>query len=643
MTISSETIKQTFLGNGAQTVFGYTFLLPSAAQYQLYYVSATGVVEPIAQSNYTVSGIGNPAGGNITYLRGGVAIASGTSITIVRAVPYTQTTDLTNQGAYYPAVLEAALDRLDMQIQQLYATVRQVPRAPVTDGNMIDLPTAADRAGKYAYFDGSGNLTTSTAAPPVLPTGSIALTGTQDISMLPTGNPVTTLSSLTVTGTTASSTTREFLASFGLTSNRGSAVASPDRDKVTLYAGMVALEGTGDVWALNTVTTLNAGATVNYNAYGYELDFNNLNAARGSTPGAAGLAAPIAYGLGITGVASFPSTSGLLISGATGAVWYRGITFTAGIVQSSIQDLGLAERAIDLRGSYSYAIDLSPSVSSIAAIQMGNGQVLRSKTVAAVSRAMLALNASDQIVVGDTAQALVLAGSIVRPSVDNAIPLGSGTFRFTEVFAANGTINTSDAKAKEDMAPLPSALAVLRAVKPISYRFKVGGADETVVRVKKQVPLYRDIVTEREQVVLEDGKAVLRKVSETVQERVTETIPVIDEHGRPVMRWAKPVRGASGEVLQPGQWVPQVHVIHCTEEQEVDEVQLVPRPGKRTHVGFSASQIKSAIKKLGLGDIGAYVKTENGMDGLRHDQLAAVLWRAVQEIDERLQSIEPKE
>jgi len=188
MTISSETTKQTFLGNGAQSVFTYTFLLPTAAQYTLHYVDAAGAISLVSQADYTVSGIGVATGGSLTYLRGGSPIANGTSITLVRAVPYTQTTELNNQGAYYPSVIESALDRLDMQIQQLWATSRLSFKAPVTNANVADVPTADSRASSWAYWDEDGNLTSTTTAWPGGASQTIQITGGQTLNHEPTGN-----------------------------------------------------------------------------------------------------------------------------------------------------------------------------------------------------------------------------------------------------------------------------------------------------------------------------------------------------------------------------------------------------------------------------------------------------------------------
>jgi hypothetical protein len=66
-------------------------------------------------------------------------------------------------------------------------------------------------------------------------------------------------------------------------------------------------------------------------------------------------------------------------------------------------------------------------------------------------------------------------------------------------------------------------------------------------------------------------------------------------------------------------------------EQDVEETVYVDKPGKRTHWGFLASDVKAAFDKTGL-DFGGYVKAEDGSENLRPDQLIPVLWKAVQEL-----------
>jgi len=64
----------------------------------------------------------------------------------------------------------------------------------------------------------------------------------------------------------------------------------------------------------------------------------------------------------------------------------------------------------------------------------------------------------------------------VRPTETNLIDLGAGSFRWKDVYSANGAINTSDRKKKKDIADLPPARGMdfIKQLRPVEYRFKDG-------------------------------------------------------------------------------------------------------------------------------------------------------------------------
>jgi hypothetical protein len=129
----------TYRGNGVTTQFPYGFIIQSASQLVVT-ITNNNVSPPattvLAPSQYSVTGIGSGAefsggsgpGGNVSYPVSGNPLPAGYTITIQRVVPYLQPTSLTNQGAFYPQVVEAALDLLTMMCQQLSAqTAGSVP------------------------------------------------------------------------------------------------------------------------------------------------------------------------------------------------------------------------------------------------------------------------------------------------------------------------------------------------------------------------------------------------------------------------------------------------------------------------------------------------------------------------------------
>ena len=62
-----------------------------------------------------------------------------------------------------------------------------------------------------------------------------------------------------------------------------------------------------------------------------------------------------------------------------------------------------------------------------------------------------------------------------RPGADNAYSCGTSSFRWSAIYAANGTIQTSDARLKTDIADSNLGLDFINALRPVSYRWVVGG------------------------------------------------------------------------------------------------------------------------------------------------------------------------
>lgn len=163
MTVASETNRSgPYNGNGVTTVFSYGFRILDQDHLRVVQTSALGVETILTiATHYTVSGVGNPAGGSVTALS---APATGETITILRAVPFVQETDLENQGAYYAETVEDALDLAAMRDQQLSEELDRSLRVPASvSGVSLELPTP--EAGKIISWneaaDGLQNLSTA--------------------------------------------------------------------------------------------------------------------------------------------------------------------------------------------------------------------------------------------------------------------------------------------------------------------------------------------------------------------------------------------------------------------------------------------------------------------------------------------------
>lgn len=164
-TITNTASVTTAQGNGATTIFTYNFLIPDTSSIVVVFTDASGNKTTIPPTQFSVTGLGLQTGGTVTYPVMGAPIASGTALTISRIVPYTQARAISNQGAFYPQVVESALDTLTMQTQQLAAAVAGsspagLPSVPVfvggtSTGSANTQALAAVTPSNFAFTSGN--------------------------------------------------------------------------------------------------------------------------------------------------------------------------------------------------------------------------------------------------------------------------------------------------------------------------------------------------------------------------------------------------------------------------------------------------------------------------------------------------------
>jgi hypothetical protein len=162
MTIVNQSAKRTVQGNGAQTVFDYNFLIPTASAAELYFSDEeTGNSYLLSPASWSLSGANNPLGGTFTYPRdtSQAPLKSTQRLTLRRIVPNTQNTALNNQSGYTPRAVEGGLDWAVMQVQQLAAEQGNALRLWPANEAIPPLPflSAADRANTIIGFDGDGD------------------------------------------------------------------------------------------------------------------------------------------------------------------------------------------------------------------------------------------------------------------------------------------------------------------------------------------------------------------------------------------------------------------------------------------------------------------------------------------------------
>lgn len=160
MTVETQTNKAIFQGNDSTETFSYSFVIPAASDAVVTFTDSDGEQTVLTDAQYTITGIGDENGGTITYPLAGDPIATGESLTLERIVPYTQEVDLSNQGGYYPDVVEGMGDQIVYQTQQLAEENNRTIRFPAVDPEENadgELPAWQARAGLFFGFDASGN------------------------------------------------------------------------------------------------------------------------------------------------------------------------------------------------------------------------------------------------------------------------------------------------------------------------------------------------------------------------------------------------------------------------------------------------------------------------------------------------------
>ena len=151
MTVTNTTARNQYTATAGQTVFAYTFEVYNKNDLVVLQNSTT-----LSEgSNYTVSGVGNDSGGNITLAVGATA---GDIITIYRDMALERTTDYQNSGDFLAAEVNEDFDRLWLAIQQNDTNDSRSVRKPVSDLSSInmELPVASGRSHRLLGFDSTG-------------------------------------------------------------------------------------------------------------------------------------------------------------------------------------------------------------------------------------------------------------------------------------------------------------------------------------------------------------------------------------------------------------------------------------------------------------------------------------------------------
>ncbi|MBK7890224.1 MAG: tail fiber domain-containing protein [Bdellovibrionales bacterium] len=112
----------------------------------------------------------------------------------------------------------------------------------------------------------------------------------------------------------------------------------------------------------------------------------------------------------------------------------------------------------------------------------------------------LNINASGNVGIGTTSPGFKLqVNGTIAPATDNSSNLGDASFRFMNVYAVNGTINTSDARLKNSIENSDLGLNFINRLRPVSYHWN-DGSDKA---------LHYGVIAQETQAALEETKREL--------------------------------------------------------------------------------------------------------------------------------------
>ncbi|MBC7848665.1 MAG: tail fiber domain-containing protein [Chitinophagaceae bacterium] len=86
-----------------------------------------------------------------------------------------------------------------------------------------------------------------------------------------------------------------------------------------------------------------------------------------------------------------------------------------------------------------------------------------------------------------TPQDKLSVAGITAPSVTNTYSIGTSANRWSEVWTANGAIQTSDARLKNNIHPISYGIATLLQLQPVSYRWIKDGSKSKIGLIAQQV------------------------------------------------------------------------------------------------------------------------------------------------------------
>lgn len=465
MTISSEVrTAGPFTGTGAVSTFNFAFKVFQASDLLVVrQLISTGAQTTLTlTTDYTVSlnvDQDSSPGGSITLVAG--ALATIYKLVITSDVGNLQPTILTNQGGFYPEVINDSLDRATIQIQQVAVKSGRELSAPLIDGTIdMTLPSAANRASKFLYFGASGE--------------PMAAAGTN------TGNN-TSPGNLTLTANNGNSGTARDVIFYDNTTETMRILGSGATSKVGIGTATPAtklhVKGVNNILRLETTDAIASGGVCYLDLYG--------SAGRGGYLGFGGSSNILDIWNDTAGVTRFGTnnaeqmridSSGNIIIGATSSA----LNARLSVFESNSNLSGIRTTNTD---NSAYGVIAVGGTNCVSQLSWTNSVVFEGVP-----------SGSGNTIIGSYTNALTFCTSTGRTERMRITSAGEvliagitdqGAYNLqcngTGVWGAGAYVNGSDSRIKHDINPIGSCLDLVAAIEPVTFVYNADwSSDQTL-------------------------------------------------------------------------------------------------------------------------------------------------------------------
>ena len=233
-----------------------------------------------------------------------------------------------------------------------------------------------------------------------------------------------------------------------------------------------------DLWKIQTVPN---GANEDFKIFNSQNSTNSLTIA---STGAATFSSSLT--IGAATALNFGARGGITQDGSWNFSWSTNSVANAFYLQSSTGNVGIGtntfsfvaagRRNLAINGDTDALLELQ-NAGSISSYLFSNSTNFEINAVG--SRFM-------QFVTNSAERMMITSAGNTQPGTDNAYSLGVSGTRWSAVWAANGTIQTSDEREKKDIIESDLGLDFVSKLRPVSFKWKIGKNEVTTQIVKDE-------------------------------------------------------------------------------------------------------------------------------------------------------------